>query len=220
MRQDSRPIAALIAAVSAAAGWSCGPKHVSAQSTQSAPATQPDKAWVVLLPDADTGSTGRIRVSNSSGAVELAAEREAVLASSKVPPGPVTTLTEAEVQRLFGDALAALAPPPRHFTLNFRFESDELTDESRELLHTVLATVKDTVVPEVVVIGHTDTLGRRSANYRLGLKRAMSVRNLLVEDGLSPAAIEVTSHGEADLLIKTPDETPEPRNRRVEIAVR
>ena len=32
--------------------------------------------------------------------------------------------------------------------------------------------------------------------------------------------IEATTHGEADLLVKTPDNTPEPRNRRVEITVR
>ena len=38
--------------------------------------------------------------------------------------------------------------------------------------------------------------------------------------GLDASTMDVTSLGEADLLIKTPDETPEPRNRRVEIAVR
>jgi outer membrane protein OmpA-like peptidoglycan-associated protein len=48
----------------------------------------------------------------------------------------------------------------------------------------------------------------------------MSIRNLLTEAGLDASTIDVTSLGEADLLIKTPDETPEPRNRRVEIAVR
>jgi outer membrane protein OmpA-like peptidoglycan-associated protein len=32
--------------------------------------------------------------------------------------------------------------------------------------------------------------------------------------------IEVASHGEGDLLVHTPDETPEPRNRRVDISVR
>jgi outer membrane protein OmpA-like peptidoglycan-associated protein len=46
------------------------------------------------------------------------------------------------------------------------------------------------------------------------------VRNLLVEAGLAASAIEVTSHGEADLLVQTANDTPEPRNRRVEIAVR
>ena len=45
-------------------------------------------------------------------------------------------------------------------------------------------------------------------------------RDLLTQAGLDASTINVTSLGEADLLIKTPDETPEPRNRRVEIAVR
>jgi outer membrane protein OmpA-like peptidoglycan-associated protein len=46
------------------------------------------------------------------------------------------------------------------------------------------------------------------------------VRALLVRAGLDAALIEVGSHGESDLLIQTADSTPEPRNRRVEIAVR
>jgi outer membrane protein OmpA-like peptidoglycan-associated protein len=41
-----------------------------------------------------------------------------------------------------------------------------------------------------------------------------------VSAGLDASTIDVTSHGDADLLIQTPDETLEPRNRRVEIAVR
>ena len=63
-------------------------------------------------------------------------------------------------------------------------------------------------------------MGDPRANLALGLKRAISVRNMLVAAGLAPSTIEVASHGEADLLVKTPDNTPEPRNRRVEITVR
>ena len=63
-------------------------------------------------------------------------------------------------------------------------------------------------------------MGTQQANFALGLKRAISVRDLLVKAGLDGSTIDVTSHGEADLLVKTPDETPEPRNRRVEITVR
>ena len=48
----------------------------------------------------------------------------------------------------------------------------------------------------------------------------MMVRALLVDAGLAASTIEVTSHGEGDLLIRTLDETPEPRNRRVEISVK
>ena len=45
-------------------------------------------------------------------------------------------------------------------------------------------------------------------------------RTLLVNAGLTRKAIEVTSHGEAELLVKTADGVFEPRNRRVEITVR
>jgi outer membrane protein OmpA-like peptidoglycan-associated protein len=132
----------------------------------------------------------------------------------------VTTLDEPEVDRIFGEALAALPAPPRRFTLHFRFESDELTDESRALVPDILKSVTERAVPDVVIVGHTDTTGTPQANFELGLKRATTVRTLLVGVGLDENAVEVISHGERDLLVQTPDDTLEPRNRRVEIAVR
>jgi outer membrane protein OmpA-like peptidoglycan-associated protein len=129
-------------------------------------------------------------------------------------------MSDADVKRLFGEALAALPPAPRRFILLFRFESDELTDESRALVPKILEAVKSVPVPEVAVVGHTDTMGTRATNYDLGMKRASSVRDLLVKAGLNPSTIDVTSHGEGDPLVRTPDNRAEPRNRRVEITVR
>jgi len=140
--------------------------------------------------------------------------------TSDAAPGPVKTLSAADVDRLFGDALAALPPAPRHFVLFYQFESDTLTKESTALVPEILKAVKALAVPEVVVIGHTDTMGSAKANIALGMRRANSVRDILVNAGLAPSTVEVTTHGEADLLVKTPDNTPEPRNRRVEITVR
>jgi outer membrane protein OmpA-like peptidoglycan-associated protein len=177
-------------------------------------------ALVVLLPDPDTGTTGRIHVSNGLGALDVSTSRTATTVTGAARPGPVTTMTAAEVHRVFGAALAALPPAPRHFTLQFRFESDTLTAESAALVPEILNAVKSTPVPEVVVVGHTDTMGDARANVTLGLRRANSVRDILAKAGLELSTIEVTSHGEADLLVKTRDNTPEPRNRRVEITVK
>jgi outer membrane protein OmpA-like peptidoglycan-associated protein len=212
----ARPSALLvtIAVVLAAA---CSPKRV-AQPTQPTRPTPP--TLIVLLPDPDSGVTGRARVSNELGSADLDAPRAATRVTAGGPPGLVSTLSAADVKRLFGDALAALPPAPRHFTLRFRFESDALTAESTALVPEILRTVKGLPVPEVVVVGHTDTMGEARANLALGLKRATTVRDLLVEAGLARSTVEVTSLGEADLLVKTPDNTPEPRNRRVEITVR
>jgi outer membrane protein OmpA-like peptidoglycan-associated protein len=182
--------------------------------------SRPGETLVVLLKDSDTGSTGRVQVSNPSGSIDLANDRESTAATANQAPGAVVTLSEAEVARLFGDVLATLPPPAQSFTLYFRFESDELTDESKALLRDVISAVNKRSAPEVVVVGHTDTMGAAPTNAALGLKRAATVRKLLTDAGLDASLIGVSSHGEGDPLIRTADNTPEPRNRRVEIGVR
>jgi outer membrane protein OmpA-like peptidoglycan-associated protein len=197
-----------------AAAWSCaGPERLRTPE-------RPGQVLVVLLPDGDTGTTGRATVSNPAGTAELAAARDSTSVAGAAAPTPVTTMTEAEVRRIFGAALAALPPPPRHFTLFFRFESDEPTDEGRALIPTVLQAVTTHPFPEVTIVGHTDTTGSSASNFELGLKRASAVRELLVAAGLDASLVELVSHGEADLLVPTADEVAEPRNRRVEISVR
>ena len=199
-----------IAAVTMTAA--CAPKRISVPIRQG-------ESLTVLLPDSDTKATGDARVANPFGSVELAEERDAALATAGRRP-VLGTLSPEDVEKIFGDALSALPPAPQRFTVFFRFESDELTDQSKALIPEILSAVRKHVVQDVVVIGHTDTMGTQQANYALGLKRAMMVRNFLVEAGLDGSTIDVTSVGELDLLVKTPDETPEARNRRVDIAVR
>jgi outer membrane protein OmpA-like peptidoglycan-associated protein len=210
---SARPIVIGLVTLAAALTMACGAKRIAGPS-------RPGQDLIVLLPDSESGSTGRARVSNQSGSADLDAQRDATHVAANQPPSPISTLSDADVKRIFGDALSALPPATRRFTLYFRFESDELTDESRALVPEIRKTVKERLVPDVAVVGHTDTTGAREANFKLGLGRAMTVRNLLVGAGLDAASIEVTSHGEADLLIQTADQTLEPRNRRVEIAVR
>lgn len=211
--RSPRRIVGVLATLAATTAIACGPRHVAGP-------TKPGETLVVLLPDGDSGKTGAAGVSNRFGSVDLVAARDSTRVVSNRAPGAVTTMSEADVAQLFADVLSALPPAPQRFTLFFRFESDDLTDESRGLLADVIRAVQTHTLPEVVVVGHTDTMGTRQANVALGMKRALMVRDLLVNAGLSPDMIEVASHGEADLLVHTPDETPEPRNRRVDVTVR
>jgi outer membrane protein OmpA-like peptidoglycan-associated protein len=210
----ARPLAlnAIVAMVLAAG---CGGKRPAANPAAPVPPT-----LVALLPDPETKVTGRARVFNEFGSTNLATARAATRATGHAAPGAVTTISEAEVTQLFGEALAGLPPAPRHFTLQFRFESDALTPESSALIPEILAAVKALAVPEVVVVGHTDTMGDPKNNVALGLKRAAMVRAILIQAGLPSSTIDVTSHGEGDLLVPTRNNVPEPRNRRVEITVR
>jgi outer membrane protein OmpA-like peptidoglycan-associated protein len=210
---NARSVAVWLAALGVAAAVGCGPKQVkttipSGQST------------VVLLPDPGDGAVGRAVVSNSVGAAELTAARESTTVAPNQAPAPVIVLNEADVTRLFGDVLATLPAPSQIFLLYFRFESEELTDESRALLPQVLQAVRTRPFPDVAVVGHTDTTGTNASNYELGLRRANAIRGRLIEAGVDAALIEVSSHGESDLLVKTADSVAEPRNRRVEITVR
>jgi outer membrane protein OmpA-like peptidoglycan-associated protein len=168
----------------------------------------------------DDGAASAARVSNPSGAVDLDAPLEATRVAADKPPTPPAPMDRDDVTREFGPLLAGLPRPADHFPLYFRTDTADLTDDSRALLPEVLRAVAARAAPDVSVIGHTDTTGNAPNNYRLGLDRAEMVRQLLVRAGLDGAAIEIESHGEADLLVPTRDNTPEPRNRRVEITVR
>jgi outer membrane protein OmpA-like peptidoglycan-associated protein len=175
---------------------------------------------LVLLPDPDSGAVGRATVTSASTTVTLASERDATEIAAGRPPASPASIDEARLQRVFGDALAALPPPPKSFNLYFQFDSEDLTAEARALLPEILRLVKERPVPDVIAIGHTDTTGSSASNFQLGLRRAGRVRDLLVATGLDGGLITVMSVGEAEPLVKTPDDTREPRNRRVEVAIR
>jgi outer membrane protein OmpA-like peptidoglycan-associated protein len=191
----------------------CGPRRL-------APPPSAAGDLIVLLPDTDGGAVGGASVSNGLGATDLDRERATTRVVSGRAPAPPSIMDEAELRAIFGDALSVLPMPPQFFVLQFRFESNELTGESRALLPEVLKAIGGRPAPEVAVVGHTDTTGDARSNVALGMDRANAVRSLLIGVGIDPSLIEVESHGEADLLVRTPDETREPRNRRVEITVR
>ena len=209
-----RSVAAVIVVFAAGLGSACSMQRMRT------PHRPGEADLVMLLPDPERDTTGRAAVSSAGASADLDAAGEYTLIGVNQPPTRVKMMKESEVKRLYGDLLATLPPAPTHFTLFFRFESDELTDESRALVPDVLRAMKNRPVPEVAVVGHTDTTGTPTSNFDLGMKRGNMVRGLLLAAGLDPKAVEVTSHGEAVLLVRTADETYEPRNRRVEITIR
>jgi outer membrane protein OmpA-like peptidoglycan-associated protein len=160
----ARPIAVLVATLGVVSIAGCGPQRVST----TVPSGQ---STVVLLPDPDDGAVGRAVVSNSVGATELVAARESTTINPNQAPAPVTVLSETDVTRLYGDVLSTLPSAPQIFLLYFRFESEELTDESRALLPQILQAVRNRPFPDVAVVGHTDTTGTNAGNYELGSAR-------------------------------------------------
>jgi peptidoglycan-associated lipoprotein len=182
---------------------------------------EPDvREMVVLAPEPESGDVGALTVASPGGDVALTQPHQATTLAGGRAPSPPVVLAADELQRLFGDALAALPPPARRFLLYFEIGDATLTAESQALVPEILATVSGRPVPEVSIVGHTDTTGAADTNVELGRRRAALIRDLLVGAGLDVGLIEVASHGESNPVVATPDNTAEARNRRVEVSVR
>lgn len=182
--------------------------------------TPPRADLIVLLPDPEDGHVGTATIATPGGQVELTQARQGTRVVAGQAPGPPTSIADDELQRRFGEAMASRPPAPRQFLLYFEVGGDSLTPESQALVPQIVEFVRNRPAPDVTVIGHTDTTGDGTSNFDLGMSRATVIRDLLVKDGLDAAQVDVASHGEADLLVPTPDNTAEPRNRRVEVTVR
>jgi outer membrane protein OmpA-like peptidoglycan-associated protein len=107
-----------------------------------------------------------------------------------------------------------------HDEANFEFgKSDILPAEEPKLqraldeTHRILDSLGKVVRLRLYVAGYTDTVASREYNQGLSEARAAATANWLMKHGLR---IPVCSQGfgEDVLSVKTPDETPEPKNRR------
>lgn len=171
---------------------------------------------VVLLPGPD-GKTGGVIVRTPSREVELTTPYAGVEIDAKKVESK--NYTEQEIRQRYRQAIDAQPVRPQSFTVYFK-TSTLLTADSTIKLDAVKKDLLLLPAPEIVVIGHTDRVNSVAYNDDLSLKRAMTVRDILVSIGIPPNRIEVAGRGEREPLVPTPDEVQEPLNRRVEIKIR
>lgn len=210
----------LLVALALLAAAACGPKRIAVSPPLPAPATLPASLFV-LLPD-DRGRTNIAIVTNPAGSRELSVQYTALRIgnNSTVPAGPLP-IEPVVVRQIFGSALDALPAEELAFNLYFTLGTVTLSPESEALIPALLQAIRDRRSTILTVTGHTDTTGvSREANYQLGLDRANLVAQRLRAAGVDPQSFVIRSHGQDDLLVATPANTPRPENRRVEVIVR
>jgi outer membrane protein OmpA-like peptidoglycan-associated protein len=200
-----RSAGVLLAAVLAAAGC----------ATPQAPVAP---ALFAVIPGAD-GHVGAIAVERGGDkrVIDKAYGAQRLNADGTLE---TATLTPQQVREAFGPTLDALPGRPVSYTLYFLEGRDELTAESRAELDKVFRDLKRRPLPDIVVIGHTDTVGGLAFNDRLSLARAERLREMLVALGIPPERVQAAGRGKRELLVPTDDNVSEARNRRVEINVR
>jgi outer membrane protein OmpA-like peptidoglycan-associated protein len=180
------------------------------------PPPHKNMSYVTLLASPD-GSVGKVLVKGPRGEQLIDQAHYGALLDGSSAAAPAD---EARFQKDFGVAMAARPQLPEHFFLYFESGGTQLTAASLALIPQILAEPNERATADMSIIGHSDTVGKADLNEALSLKRAQAVADLLKSRGLKVDALTVESHGERNLLVPTPDETPEPRNRRVEISIR
>lgn len=182
------------------------------------PAPRVPDSYVVLMENPD-GSTGQIIVRDNFDQ-GTTVERAGDAVRLAEPAAGATALDAEKLERDFGDTLAARPELPKTYMLYFKSGGTQLTAESEALIPEVLREVQNRAAPDISIIGHTDTVGKADANEALALERAQAIAETIVKAGLQVKELTVASHGERNLLVATPDETAEERNRRIEITIR
>ena len=179
----------------------------------------PQLSKVVLLPDAD-GKAGAVIVKTPAGQQTV---NTAYGSASVDQRGGIRSSAEdvAKLTQQYGSTLAARPAVPKSFTVGFEFGSAvDVAPADLPVLEQLRAALAAFPAAEIMVIGHTDSVGTMESNDVLSLQRAETVRRFILQAGIQAASIEVAGRGERELAVPTADEVPEARNRRVEISLR
>lgn len=162
----------------------------------------------------------------STRGIRLPADAPPVPASPVTPavvsPGVAPQAPRAVVSRPAVAAAPAAEPaaPSTSLMVRFAHGSAELTPEAERGL-TILGRAlssNELASYRFRIEGHTDTVGDAAQNQALSERRAASVQSFLTSRfGVDPARLESVGLGESQPQVATPDETAEPRNRRVRV---
>jgi peptidoglycan-associated lipoprotein len=101
----------------------------------------------------------------------------------------------------------------------FAFDSSDLSDQARLILSNNAEYLLNHSGLTVTVEGHCDERGSETYNNSLGKRRAESVKNFLVDKGISTDRLNTVSYGESKPIAFGSNEASWAKNRRVQIVV-
>ncbi|WP_116366633.1 peptidoglycan-associated lipoprotein Pal [Parahaliea mediterranea] len=141
---------------------------------------------------------------------DAAARAAAAAAAAEEAQRAAAAQAEAEQRRL-QDAVASVGN-----VFYFEFDSSNLTPDAQRSVDAHIALLK-TNDKTIRLEGHTDERGTRDYNMALGERRANSVRDYMVANGVASYRIETVSYGEEQPVAYGSGESNWSQNRRVEL---
>ena len=103
------------------------------------------------------------------------------------------------------------------FIVFFDFNKSNLTTEAQNVVSEAVKAAKDSGAVRILITGHTDTVGSDSYNQGLSERRAQSVKDEMVREGLAENEIATVGKSFHEPLVATGPGVREPQNRRAVI---
>jgi outer membrane protein OmpA-like peptidoglycan-associated protein len=101
----------------------------------------------------------------------------------------------------------------------FDFDSDRMRPEARANLQTLANSLHQYAGTELLIVGHTDNVGRMDYNQGLSERRARSASNYLASLGVDRMRLNAVGRGMNEPIAANDSERGRQQNRRVEVAI-
>lgn len=99
--------------------------------------------------------------------------------------------------------------------LLFDFDSDKIRSEAATNLRSLTQSLTEYPKSDLLIVGHTDSVGDDSYNQSLSERRARATADYLVSQGIARGRLRTSGRGEVEPIASADDQ----KNRRVEVAI-
>jgi outer membrane protein OmpA-like peptidoglycan-associated protein len=103
--------------------------------------------------------------------------------------------------------------------LLFDFDSDVVRSDARTNLRSLAASFHKYPGTDLLIVGHTDNVGRDEYNQNLSERRSRAAANFLISEGVATSRIITRGLGETEPVATNDTDAGRQQNRRVEVAI-
>lgn len=170
----------------------------------------------VELEMSDQGMVLSGNVANRDQAAQLIQQaRIAMRSQYKITNQLTTGRRLSSTQRKVAEALSSLDLP----SIQFASGKSQVSNVSFDDLNRVVATLKQNTGARIEIAGHTDSVGQAALNLALSQRRANSVRNYLMQQGIASSRLIGKGYGHTQPIADNTTAEGRAKNRRIKFNV-
>lgn len=174
--------------------------------------------------DANSKATDKPKDSDGDGIIDALDNKNDPNLGPAIPPEPTTkkdtakekpAADEVTIEPVEASSNTSIQGSLLYFP--FRSAEPKLSKSASKYFTKVAAWLKESTANKVTLTGHTDNIGSKVINKKLGLKRAAIIKKMLIKQGAPKKQIQIKSKGESKPLKSNKTESGRKKNRRVEL---